>query len=195
MNTWIWNTYSSITPPAKAMMACLNTLIFLTLMKVARNSVTPPDLWKPISNFPGCKLHKILLKWSNHKAESKKMHMWHITLAGQSPAANWNSSKLWRKARLSLNRKTSHGEVSTEAQHSYGFQHTFWVASIELESKQLNRWKIFSRQLLGLHWWKTFSALTSKAATHLCTHGQRHGTSTCAFSAPHDSSAPGNSCR
>lgn len=43
------------------------------------------------------------------------------------------------------------------------------------QSKQSHQWKIFSRQLLGWHWSKPFSALTSKAAPHPCTRGQSVG--------------------
>lgn len=79
-------------------------------------------------------------------------------------------------------------------EHLYGFQHMLWVASTEMESKQSHKWKIFSRQLLGWHWSKTFFALTSKAAPHPCIGGQRRRIRMWAFSALQDSSVPGRSC-
>lgn len=65
-----------------------------------------------------------------------------------------------------------------------------------MESKQSHQWKIFSGQLLGWHWSKTFPVLTSKAAPHPphCARGQRCRISRCSFSALQDSSVPGMSC-
>lgn len=74
--------------------------------------------------------------------------------------------------------------------YALGCKHT------EMESKQSHQWKIFSRQLLGWHWSKTFPALTSKAAPHPLPRAreQRRRISMCSFSALQDPSVPGMSC-
>lgn len=134
------NTCSSTSTPLKAMMACLHTLIFLISMKVVRNKNTRLISEHQFLTFWAVSYIKLF--WSEAcKAESKKMHMWHITMAWgreweylQRPTANWSCTKLCREARLSLNQKTSHREISREIEHLYGFQHMLWVASTQ-------RWK------------------------------------------------------
>lgn len=149
------NTYSSRSIPLKAMMAYLHTLILLILMKVVRNSITRPISEIQFLTFQAV-LHKNFLKWSNRKAESKKMHSWRITVAGvgsesifrdqqptgTAPNCDAKQDYLWTR-KLVMGKclqKRASVWIST---YALGCKYT------EMESKQSHHWKLFSRQPLG----------------------------------------------
>lgn len=130
------NTYSSLSTPLKAMMACLQTLIFLILMKMVRNSIPPLISENQLLTFQALSYIKIFSSEAITRQNEKRRPFYISHVAGgskweclQRPTANWSCSKLWSK--IIFEPETSHGEISTEMEHLYGFQHMLWVASTQ----------------------------------------------------------------
>ena len=141
----------------------------------------PPP--QPCSNCPSGKSHSIFLKWSKQKAKTNKqtnkqkpkqkqnqnifgISLWHGVGTGnifrvQQPIGT--APNCDRKQDYPSTRKLVVGK--SLQWYSIPMDSNVFLGCQQTDRKQI-------RQLLGLHQWKTFSALTSEAVPHPFTRGQ-----------------------